>query len=300
VTVKVFLLVVVAASLHVFWNALAKKSREKLSFAWLVSTAGVVFMSPFFLLYRIAKPGPLGGEVWALAALSGFLQSLYFITLSRAYGHADLSVVYPLSRGIAPVLTAGAAGWLVGDAVGPVSGLAVAAVAAGAALVSAEALHLARHWRRELRGILLAFATGCIIAGYHLIDRRARALPTRPAALEYLFLLHAFMVAFLAPWVWLQSTWRRGIIREWMTNTRSVLAGGICVPLAYYLIVVALGLPGTNVTYVTAGRNVGILISTAAGAVFLKERVGWRRAAGACLIALGVAALVALPGMGKT
>ena len=289
-TVTVFLLVALAASLHVLWNTLAKSSENKLCFAWLVSALGVALMGPIFLFCRVAAPGPLGGKVVAIAAGSGLLQATYFITLSLAYARADLSVVYPLSRGVAPLVTAAAAGRIVGDALDPLSGAAVAVVVVGVALVGAEALRGRGQWRRDACGILLALATGCLIGGYHLIDRFAMAMPDRPRPLEYLFVLYSFMTFFLAPWVWLTRAGRGGIARELTANRKAVVTGGICVPLAYFLIVTALR--GGNVTYIAAARNIGILISTAVGALFLKEAVGWKRAAGAAMIAAGVAALV--------
>jgi drug/metabolite transporter (DMT)-like permease len=81
-------------------------------------------------------------------------------------------------------------------------------------------------------------------------------------------------------------------MNEWPANRRGVLIVGVGAPLAYLLIVLALR--HGNVTYVTAGRNVGIVISTLVGGLLLAETVGWRRTVGAVLIAAGVAALVLL------
>ena len=81
-------------------------------------------------------------------------------------------------------------------------------------------------------------------------------------------------------------------MNEWPANRKGVLIVGIGVPLAYLLIVLALR--HGNVTHITAGRNVGIVISTLVGGLFLAETVSWRRAVGAVLIVAGVAALVLL------
>jgi drug/metabolite transporter (DMT)-like permease len=79
-------------------------------------------------------------------------------------------------------------------------------------------------------------------------------------------------------------------LTEWTTNRLGVLIVGICIPAAYFLIVLALRYG--NVTYVTAGRNIGIVLSTLVGVLFLKERVSWGRFVGSLFILAGVGGLV--------
>ena len=113
----VLLLVLASASIHVVWNAWVKGSDDKVTLAWLVSTVSFVVMTPMFVGSRILAPGHLDGGVLALGALSGLFEALYMILLYNAYDHGDLSLVYPISRGTAPVVTA-LVGWrLVGDKV---------------------------------------------------------------------------------------------------------------------------------------------------------------------------------------
>jgi len=309
-TVGVFLMVLAAAALHVLWNFLVKKSKEKLSFAYVMISAGTVGLLPVLLLCRVGGSVRLAPRVWGWAVLSGSLEGMYLIGVSLAYAHGDLSVVYPLSRGIAPLVTAALAGALVGDALNPFSGLAVAAVAVGAISVSVDSLRAARGnapnrgrpglpaarqgraggSASPLRGILLALATGCLIAGYHLVDRRVMSMPDRPGTVEYLFLIHLFMAVFVTPWVWLVRGRRKALIGYLRQDREVILIGGVSVMLAYGLILAAFRFG--NVTHITAGRNIGILISTLVGGLFLKESVGWKRLTGASLIALGVAGLV--------
>ena len=66
---------------------------------------------------RLIAPGALSGEIVACAALTGLFRAAYIIMLFLAYGHADLSVAYPLSRGVAPLVALPLAGVLLGDAV---------------------------------------------------------------------------------------------------------------------------------------------------------------------------------------
>ena len=288
-TPLVFSLVVVSASLHVLWNTLVKQSEDKPSFGWLAALVATLLLVPVFGVSRLLRPGTLGPPVWGWAALSGLFEALYFVFLFGAYGRADLSLVYPLSRGVAPLVTMVLGGRLLGDLVSPFQGAAVLTIAAG---VTSVAVFPRDPVKPALgrAGLLLSFGTGCMIAGYHLVDRRAMSMAEPPNPLEYLFLVHLFMSAFITLWfgVWLRRG--REILTEWITNRAGVLIVGACIPAAYLLIVVALRYG--NVTYVTAGRNIGIVLSTLVGLLFLKERVSWGRLVGSALILAGVMGLV--------
>lgn len=288
-TLSVFLLVLLSSSLHVLWNTLVKQSEDKPSFAWLTTLVATLLLGPVFVASRLLWPGTLGPLVWSWAALSGLFEALYVVFLFGAYGRADLSLVYPLSRGVAPLVTLILGGRLLGDSVSPLQGAAVLATVTGVtsvAVCSRESMGdtLGRS------GLLLAFGTGCMIAGYHLVDRGAMSMAKPPNPLEYLFLVHLFMSAFITLWfgVWLKRG--RELLSEWITNRTGVFIVGACIPAAYFLIVLALRYG--NVTHVTAGRNIGIVLSTLVGLLFLKERVSWGRLLGSLLILAGVVGLV--------
>ena len=104
-TFFVFVLVLLSASLHVLWNTLVKQSEDKPSFAVLTTLMATLALVPVFIASRVVQPGPLSPAAWSWAALSGLLEALYLVLLFGAYGRADLSVVYPLSRGVAPLVT---------------------------------------------------------------------------------------------------------------------------------------------------------------------------------------------------
>ncbi len=293
-TLFVFGLVFLSASLHVLWNTLVKTSEDKTSFSWLTTMLGCVAILPFFLIARVTAPGNLGPEIWGLAALSGFLSSVYIVLLFKAYGHADLSVVYPLSRGVAPVLTMLLGGRLLGDWVTLEQAASVMVIVGGVFLVSHSARRRGVAGNGYLIGVALAIATGAAIAGYHLVDRRAMKLSYPPNIVEYLFLVHLFMALSVSGWVFLVFRKGRSAWSEWRKNTKSIIIVGICTPLTYFLI--AWALKFGNVTYVTACRNIGIFVSTLVGSLFLREKVNSCRLSGAVFIVLGVIALVFLEG----
>ena len=292
-SLSILLLVLLSASLHVFWNALIKQADNKASFLWLTIVASTAMLAPVFVFLRVLSPGPLDGDVLAWAGLSGLIESGYIILLLGAYERADLSVAYPLSRGVAPLVTLAAAGWLIGDVVGPWHGLAVLAVVAGVGAVSFST-RSASKGERGFAGAVFAVGAGVLIAGYHLVDRHVLNRPNGPNPIEYIFLMHISLTALVTAWVVLRRRLRAKAMAAWHTGRKGIVIVGALGPLAYLLILLAMSQAEGNVTYVAAGRNVGIVISAIVGALFLRERVRWQRAIGAGLITLGVIALVML------
>jgi drug/metabolite transporter (DMT)-like permease len=285
-------MVLSSATLHVLWNTLVKRCADKLSFAWLTTAVGTLAVVPFFVGARLLHPGLLDARIVGLALLSGLIEAGYIITLFTAYEHTDLSVAYPLSRGIAPLVGLVPGIVLLGDRLSLAQSAGVVLIVAGVAGVAGSALRRSHDRRAARRGVVLALLTGCLIAGYHLVDRGAMTLKRPPAVVEYYFLMHSTMLAALTLWVLAGASSRRRLWREWQDNRLAVLAVGIMSVGAYMLIMVALRYG--NVTLVAATRNIGIVISAAVGALFLKEKVCALRGAGAALIIAGVLVLLLL------
>ncbi|MGB2820101.1 MAG: hypothetical protein WBF17_03910, partial [Phycisphaerae bacterium] len=218
-TVFVFLLILLSASLHVFWNALIKKADNKGSFLWLTIVASTVMLAPAFVFLRVLSPGRLDGDVLTWAGLSGLIESGYIILLLGAYERADLSVAYPLSRGVAPLVTLAAAGWLIGDVVSLWHGLAVLTVVAGVAAVSFSAEGAAKGEPR-FAGVMFAVGAGVLIAGYHLVDRHVLNRPNGPHPIEYIFLMHLSLTALVTAWVVVRRRLRAKALAAWHTGRR--------------------------------------------------------------------------------
>ena len=248
-----------------------------------------VFLLPAFVISRMCCPGLISRPLLILACVSGWFEAMYIITLYGAYETADLSVVYPLSRGIAPVFILMVAGMFVSDSVNLAGGIAVFVILLGMTSVAFSVKNLSAD-KTIAKGVILAIITGAMIAGYHLVDRRAMEVSECVNPLEYLFIMQCFQLMFLTAWAILSSKRRKTIMHEWYVNKRGVLIVGAFTPLAYFLIIWALKYG--NVTYIAAGRNVGIVISIVVGLLIFREPVGRLRAIGAILITIGIAGLI--------
>src|SRR5579864_7570226 len=89
-----------SAVLHAAWNLLLARGRDVQAAAAATFLLSVALAAPFAAVWWSARP-----SVWPYALASTLLEVVYVVALASAYRMTDLSVVYPLSRGLAPVLT---------------------------------------------------------------------------------------------------------------------------------------------------------------------------------------------------
>ena len=281
-------LVFVAAALHAVWNLLAKRGRGHPVFFWLALAIASVLYLPAFIVGVILEPIPTGG--WGWIAATGVLHAAYFWSLANAYARADLSVTYPLARGLGPTLVLVVSVWLVGESVSGIGLAGVLTVIAGIYVLNLRSLHL----RSMLDPLCLllrpggryAAFTGVLIASYTLVDKQGVAVVN---PLTYVYLMWLIAAAILTPVVLAQygvRPWRRVSV-SWRDVT---LVAILCVA-AYLLVLIALTM--APAPYVSAAREVSIVIGAALGMTLLHEPRTAPRIVGATAIALG-AALVAL------
>jgi len=272
VPASAFALALGAAVLHATWNALLAHSRD-------VRAATTVALVVAVLLFAPAAAGTwrveAGGVPWIVASAS--LELVYFLLLTAAYQRSDLSLVYPIARGSAPVLVlAGAT--LAGAALGAWQAVGVVLVGGGVILVRGVQGTVDR------RGVALSLAIGAAIAGYTLVDKEGIA---HASTLAYLELVLAPVA--LATLILQLATGGTPSIRR-ATSWSAALAGVLSFA-AYALALAALKI--ADAASVAAVRETSVLFAVALGAILLRERVSLARIAGAALVVGGVA-LVAL------
>ncbi|HYM85025.1 MAG TPA: EamA family transporter, partial [Candidatus Dormibacteraeota bacterium] len=239
-----------------------------------------------------------------LAIASGVLETAYFVCLSSAYRHGDLSVVYPTARGTAPMLAVAIGVVVFGERLDPVG-------AFGVALLLGGLVALTRPWRvlvgdphaGDRTATAYAVATGIIIATYSAIDRTGARL-TEPWL--YAALIWPAMAGGLLAWRWLRvPAGRRRPIAPLdaeaggpapFAASRAVI-GGLITLVAYALILFAY--TQAPLTAVAPLRESAVVLASGWGALRLGEAEGRRDAArrlfAAGLVAVGIV-LLALEG----
>ena len=281
-------LVFTAAAMHAAWNLLAKRGQGHPVFFWLALVVTLVIYLPAFIVGVVLAPIPPAGWGWIVA--TGVLHAAYFWSLGNAYARADLSVTYPLARGIGPALVLVASVWIVGESVSPLGVAGVLAVVAGIYLINLQSLDprsLLDAPRMLLRpGGRYAAFTGVLIASYTLVDKQGVAVVN---PLPYAYLMWLIAAALLTPLVLVRygrRPWRRVPV-----SRRDATLVGLLSVTAYLLVLIALTM--APAPYVSAAREVSILIGAALGMTLLREPRNAPRIIGAGAIAAG-AALVAL------
>jgi drug/metabolite transporter (DMT)-like permease len=260
-----------AAFLHAFWNLVLARSRDIEAATSVALVAGIVAFAPVAALVWHAEP-----EVWPYLAVTSLMQLAYFVLLTAAYGRADLSFVYPIARGTAPVLVLLAGALVLDEAASVAQVLGVLLVAGGVLLV------------RGIRGpasagdLALALAIAGCIAAYTLIDKHGIQYASPVVYQELSMILPT--VGFLA-----LTLHRRGGAAVRQAVGAASIAAGLATFGAYVLVLAALS--RASAASVAAVRETSVVIATALAAPILRERVGGMRLAGAVLVVVGVALL---------
>jgi drug/metabolite transporter (DMT)-like permease len=253
---------------HAVWNLLLAGARDSQAFAAVVLLVGAIVGAPAALFFW-----DLHAAVWPFLIATSLLELAYFGLLAHAYARAELSVVYPLARGLAPVL-------VLAGAVAFTSAQTSSRQIGGVALVGAGIM-LVRGVGRG-RGAGLAILIACMIASYTVVDKHGVA---HASPVAYLELMSTFTGLAYAGFV--VRTRGMGALRSEL-GWRSI-GSGVGTFAAYACVLAALQL--ASAASVAAVRESGVLVATALGAVVLHERVTAWRACGAILVVAGVVLL---------
>lgn len=284
-------LVLLSALCHVTWNLLLKRSGNQEVFAWALLIAGSVMLAPLaavlFWFHPIGMPG------WWFVAATMALHVLYFFLLGRAYSRGDLSLVYPVARGIGPMFVPIMAVLILAETVALPAAAGIVLIIVGIFIVSwwgrfAEVIAQPSLLFRGA-GIGYAILTGLVITVYTLVDKQG-VEHVQPFLYMYFLILGSG--AGLAPYI-LRSYGLTPVLREWRENAWPILASGLLVFAAYGLVLTAFSL--SRVSYIAPAREVGIVVSVVMGALLLKEPFGRGRFLGSAFIVAGLALIALSP-----
>ncbi len=265
-------IVLAAAFLHALWNLIVARSRDTDAAITVAMLAGCAVVAPFAIARWRLEP-----EAVPWVVVSAALELAYFVLLARAYRVADMSLVYPVARGLAPVLVLVVGALVQGHAASPGSLAGVLLVALGVVLVRGLRAPA------SLSDVAMALSIGLLIAGYTLADQQG----VRHAdPLSYLLLIVGIPAAVWGGRLVLGDG--RGRLRAAISP--SVVVGGVCALAAYGLVLVALGFaPAAGVA---ALRETSIVMATVLAAVVLREQVEGSRWVGSVVVVAGIALVV--------
>ena len=271
----VFAAVIAAAAMHAGWNSFLKLSLEPFLAMTLVSGMAGLAAVPLLLIFGWPR-----AEAWPWLIGSLSVHVAYYGALGEAYRRADMSQIYPIARGGAPLLTAVVSRFFVTE---PISGLAltgIVALGSGVALMSL----LGRRRGAAFDGVAVAFAllTAVIICAYTIVDGMgARAAGDPHAYSAALFVLDGLPLPLLV-------LWRRGVagFAPAKKHLAPGLAGGAMALGSYWIAIWAMTV--APIALVAALRESSVLWAAVIAVVFLKEPILPPRAIAAAMILCGL------------
>ena len=276
-SLTVFAAVLVAALLHASWNVLVKVNLDRFLALFLIH----VLMGGVGIGMLIWSGLPIRAS-WPYALLSGFLHTGYNLLLARSYKYGEMSVVYPIARGAAPIVALILSLMFAGDLISPIEFAALAVLIAGLWLI---ALSRSAALGTDGRTVSFALATAVFIGVYTVVD----GLGARASgdAFAYSGLIYFFDGFFL---LIVGLGWRGTvIIQQVVPFFWRGLAGSIFSSLAYGLVIWAM--TKAPIGMVAALRETSILFVLGMSTFFLGEKITPMRAAGGALIVAGAAAV---------
>lgn len=266
-------LILIAAALHASWNVLIKSESDNSTNTALIVAGGAIIgvvVLPFV-------PFPLP-RCWPYLGGSVVIHIIYFCVLLLAYKKGDMSLIYPLMRGIPPVLTAIAASVMLDETLPWIGWLGIALVSGGALMLTA---HFRFSKRFEMAPVALALLNAVVIVLYTLVDARGVRLSGNAFSYTgWMFLLMALFFFIAIPVFEGRQVYYR-MAKDWKKS----LIGGACTFASYGIALWAMTM--SPVALVAALRETSILFGTVFSVFLLKERITWIRGLSIALIVAG-------------
>ena len=285
------ILVLLAAVAHASWNLLLKRADDPEVFAWCLLVVATVLLAPLGVVLFSYNSVDVTGLWFILATIA--LHVLYFNLLARGYVQGDLSLVYPVARGMGPMLVPVLAVVFLNEKIEPLAIGGIAAIIGGIYTISwwGNFHQLLRSPLLFLKsaGMRYAVLTGLTIAVYSIVDKEGVG---HVQPLLYMYFLTIGTAAMLAPYV-LFHKGVKSVRTEWRANAVPITIAGLFTFAAYGLVLTAFSL--SRVSYVAPAREVGIVIGVMLGFLLLKEPFGRGRLLGSGFVVAGLALIALSP-----
>lgn len=268
--------VLLAAALHAGWNLMVKMGGDKLCTAGLLAGTGGLICLCLVAFF----PLPLA-EAWPYIVASAVIHTFYRLFLVKAYHHGDMGVVYPIARGVSPVLVALGALAFAGER------LDTAQVCGVAAIVVAICGLTFTNGRRNIPLLAVGFALGTAvtIACYTVVDGLGGRLAGSPHAY---FLWMKIIDGVIFPSLVIARR-GRAFFATARANWRPGVAGAAMAATAYWIVIWAMSI--TPMAPVSALRETSVLFGALLSGLVLKEGKMALRLVAAIIIACGVVSL---------
>ena len=260
-TVSVFSLVLLAAALHAIWNAVIKGTGDKTIAIGLVALGHMVLG----LIGAAILPLP-DIKVIPFIIASTLIHWGYYYGLTTAYKFGDLSLIYPIARGISPVIVTFFAFFWIDERLSWVEMGGVLLISSGILFLGLRTLSS----EKSITALVFALTTGMLIAAYSVTDGFGVRLTENPLSyIVWLFIAEGFVVFYIF------GRFRVRLLKSSFSEIMLGFFAGVISTVAYGLALYAKSLAPLGI--VTALRETSVIIATLIGVLWFKEKpIGYR------------------------
>ena len=260
-TVLVFSLVLLAAALHAIWNAVIKGTCDK-TIAIGLGALGHMVLG---LIGAAILPLP-DIKVIPFILASTLIHWGYYYGLTTAYKFGDLSLIYPIARGISPVIVTFFAFFWIDERLSWVEMSGVLLISSGILFLGLRSLSN----EKSITALVFALTTGMLIAAYSVTDGFGVRLTENPLSyIVWLFIAEGFVVFYIF------GRFRLRLLKSSLSEILLGFFAGVVSTVAYGLALYAKSLAPLGI--VTALRETSVIIATLIGVLWFKEKpIGYR------------------------
>ena len=269
------ILILVSGFAHAVVNAILKAGNDKMSGRALIDGFSALLLAPAAFIV------PLPANAWSWLIASTAVHGLYLLALIKSFEQSDMTVAYPIARGLAPMLAAAGAVAIFHEGISIPVIIGIASIALGVMFIGVS-------HKMQRSALLWAALTGMCIAAYTVIDAQGvRAAPTALSYIVWTFLLLGGTLSTVFA-LWRGKAFFVSAVGQWKPG----LLAGVLSIVSYGFALFAFRLGATP--RLAALRETSILFGTAIAVIYLKERLTRLRLGGVLAIAAGAAILIAL------
>ena len=274
---NLFLAIILAAFLHAVWNAMVKNEDNK----YVAVTAIVLGHVPVSVLIILLTPIP-SVESIPFIILSALLHIGYEWYLLSAYRFGDLTKVYPIARGTAPILITIVSLIFLGVALSNFEILGIIIISLGILSLSLQGAK----GIKNRSAVIYALVTGFFIMGYSITDGYgARVSNSFLSYMGWSFILNATIFPII-----LKINNKSEIITKTFKEGKKIFFIGGTLSYIVYGIVIW-GFTQAPIALITALRETSIIFALLIGTFFLKEKFTLLKVIATFVIFFGVALL---------
>jgi len=273
-------LVIVSSLLHAIWNLIAKKVSGGLHFAWILWFFSTLLLTPFAIWDFSQGYFNIGIFPVAIICVSSLLHAGYFLMLQKSYKYGDLSIVYPVTRGLGPLISVVLAIVILHEkpTIIAISGTLIITI--GIFLLAGK---IKMFKGREARiSFLYSLVTSIFIGGYLITDKYAvGSAMISPILFNWSYELGRTVILLPLAFKSLNK-----ISSEIKIHLKEIVFMAFLGTLSYLLILFAF--QHSPLSYIAPARTLGIVFGTIIGGLLLQEEEMFKRLFASCVIVTGL------------